>query len=191
MKTKLLTLLTLLVMCVTGAWADTVVGKDTSTSGTIIYYNTNSGSSNVTITNGADDNGIYPVSGTTSLKKGPAEISLADNAVMMVCVDDITTGSITITLKGTGNPTGPDWSDTSAGSDGRYFQLYVGETAQKKYLYSKYSTTATTKDDTGLTYDSDKIRGVRTIDFTSSELTTVGGKNYLKFKALGGEMKPY
>jgi len=180
----------LLVAIVMGAKADSYVGKNTGTAGTIIYYNNNTSGSNKTITNGADDNGLYPVSGTTSMKKA-AEMSVTSDGIAMFCVDNITTGTVTITLAGSTNT--PDFTSTANGSDGRYFQLYVGDNASKKYLYSKYADNAVTKegDDSGLTYVGDKIRGLHSFDFTSSDLTTVGEKKYLKFKAMGGEMKPY
>ena len=179
-------------MGVTGAWADSAVGKDTSTSGTIIYYNANSDSkSNYSLTIGTDDNGMYAVEGTTSFKRSYGEISVASNAIVMVCVDNITSGTVSITLASTGTPAGPDWASTDNGSDGRYFQLYIDNTAAKKYLYSKYSINTTADEETGITKENDKIRGLRSFDYTSSDLTTVEGKKYLKFKALGGEMKPY
>lgn len=193
MKRKLFTLLTLLLTVCSGAWADSYVGKNTETAGTIIYYNNNSSGSNQSLTTEIDDNGIYSVSGTTSLKKGPDVISVADNALLMICVDNITDGTVSITMSGTGTPKAPDWSSTDGGSDGRYFQLYIENTAAKKFLYSKYADNAEVKgdDDSGLTYVGEKIRGLRSFDFTSSDLTTVGERKYLKFKAIGGEMKPY
>ena len=182
----------LMVLCLgTGEmWAD-VVSKNTSTPGTIIYSNINSSGSNVSISAGSEENGFAAVGSNVSFKKGPDCISVPSDGYFMVCVDDITSGTVSMTMSKSG--TAPDWSSTSDGSDGRYFQLYVDDTAKKKFLYSKYSASAVLADPdvTGLTYENSKIRGLRQFDFTSSDLTTVSTKKYLKFKALGGEMKPF
>ena len=75
-------------------------------------------------------------------------------------------------------------SMTVAGqSDSRHLQLYVNGTAagETKRLYSKASS------DGNIT--SDGKRGPQSFQFTSSDLTTKGGKTYLHFKDNNSEMK--
>lgn len=167
-------------------WGE-VVGKNTSTTGTIIYSNINSTGSGVNLTAGTEENGFNAISGA-SFKSGPGVISVAENGYFALCVDDITEGTVYHTMTVTSNV--PDWTSTSGGSNGRYAQLYIGDTGAKKYLYTKYSTNTTVEEATGLTKEGSNVRGIYSFSFTSSDLTTIGTKKYLKFKALGGEYKP-
>ena len=167
-------------------WGE-VVGKNTSTTGTIIYSNINSTGNNVNLTAGTEENGFNAISGA-SFKSGPGVISVAENGYFALCVDDITEGTVYHTMTVTSNV--PDWTSTSGGSNGRYAQLYIGDTGAKKYLYTKYSTNTTVEEATGLTKEGSNVRGIYSFSFTSSDLTTIGTKKYLKFKALGGEYKP-
>ena len=183
-----------LVMSIGNVWGTSAVNKDTGTSGTIIYSNINSDSKNsYTITAVTDDNGLYALTGNISLTKSYGYMSMAENNIFAVCVDNISAGTIYITMAGTGTPTEPDFSSNSNGSDGRYLQLYIDASSAKKYLYTKYEDPANlTPDENGITKTSSgKIRGSHSLDFTSSDLTTISTKKYLKFKVLGGEFKPY
>lgn len=180
------TLVLLFTFAIGNVWGE-VVGKNTSTTGTIIYSNINSTGSSVNLTAGTEENGFNAISGA-SFKSGPGVISVAADGYFALCVDDITEGTVYHTMTVTSNV--PDWTSTSGGSNGRYAQLYIGDTGAKKYLYTKYSTNTTVEEATGLTKEGSNVRGIYSFSFTSSDLTTIGTKKYLKFKALGGEYKP-
>ena len=185
----LLTTLTLLfTLGITQMWAADFVKQDVSTTGTIIYSNINNTGSNVSLAAETEQNGFYALDYAVSFKKGPDVISVTQDKFFAICVEDITEGTVYHTMTVASNV--PDWSSTSNGSDGRYIQLYVGNTAAKKYLYTKYSVNTTVDEETGITKEGTKIRGLYSFSFTSSDLTTIGTKKYLKFKALGGEYKP-
>ncbi len=172
---KLLSILTLLVVAVTGAWAQTtnpgtystqVISADGKTS----TWTFITPSSQVNAVDGKKDNDIiYHPSASGKMKfTSSNQFSWSGQSSGYIYVPAGASGTISMTVK--------------SSSDSRYLQLYVdGVAASDAYrLYSKVNAGGIT---------SDGKKGPQSFSFTSSQLTTVGDSTYLHFKDNNTEMK--
>jgi len=118
---------------------------------------------------GDDDNDIvFAPSASGKMKfTSSNQFSWQGQSSGYIPVPDESAGTISMTVK--------------SSSDSRYLQLYVDNTAaaDSKRLWSKYNATPT----------SDGKKGPQSFSFTSSDLTVVGGKSYLRFVDNNTELK--
>ncbi|GEM_PF-2089258 len=173
---KLLSILTLLVVAVTGAWAQTtnpgtystqVISADGKTSTWTFILP----SSQVSVPTGEtiDNDIVYAPSGSNKMKFSSSnQFSWSGKSSGYIYVPAGSAGTISMTVK--------------SSSDTRFLQLYVdGVNAGESYrLYSKLNAD-------GITADGKK--GPQSFDFTATDLTTKDGKTYLHFKDNDTEMK--
>lgn len=173
---KLLSILTLLVVAVTGAWAQTtnpgtystqVISADGKTSTWTFILP----SSQVSVPTGEtiDNDIVYAPSGSNKMKFSSSnQFSWSGKSSGYIYVPAGSAGTISMTVK--------------SSSDTRFLQLYVdGEDAGESYrLYSKLNADGITDDGK---------RGPQSFDFTATDLTTKDGKTYLHFKDNNTEMK--
>lgn len=177
MKQKLFTFLTLLVLCVTGAWAQTenegdystqVISADGKTS--TWTFITPSSQVNVPTSETEDNDIIYAPSGSSKMRFSSSnQFSWSGQSSGYIYVPAGSSGTISMTVKGS--------------SDTRFLQLYIdGTNAGESYrLYSKLNS--------GGGISSDGKKGPQSFSFTSAQLTTKDSKTYLHFKDNNTEMK--